>query len=98
PLVPLRTDIQHLRFSPDGNYILAQDASTVTVVQREPLSILFRVDVEDAAPAKFSMDSKTLIVYNTNLRVQKWNIADHKLVSTNEIALPSGGYWQSRIS
>lgn len=97
-LVPLRSDIQHLRFSPDGQYVLAQDASTVSVVKREPFSVVFRVEVEDAFPAIFSPDSQSLVVYNRNLRVQKWNISDQKLISTNEIALPGGGYWQTRIS
>lgn len=98
PLVPMRSEIRYLRFSPDGQYILAQDESTVTVLKREPLSVVFRVDVEDAFPAIFSTDSSKLIVYNHNLRVQQWNISDKRLISTYEVALPSVGYWQTRIS
>lgn len=96
-LVPLRSDIDHLRFSPNGEYFLAQDNSTLTVLRREPLSVVFRVDVEDAFPASFSADSRSLVVFNKNLRVQKWNIVDKSLTSTYEVAI-RGGYWQTRIS
>lgn len=97
PLVPLRSDIEYLRFSPNGQYIIAQDNSSVSVLQRQPLAVLFRVDIEDAFFAAFSADSRSIVVYNKNLRVQKWNIADKSVVSTYEIAIP-GGYWQTRIS
>lgn len=96
-LVPLRPDLDHLRFSPDGRYILAQDSSMITVLTREPLAVLFRFEVEDAYPANFSSDSRTVIVFNENLRVQKWSVAEQKLISIHEVAVPPG-YWQTRIS
>jgi WD40 repeat protein len=95
--VPLRGDITHLRFSPDGKYLLAQDASTITVLTREPFAVHYRVDMEDAFPAGFSMDSKTLIAYNKNRRVQKWDLEKKSLITADEIAMLDG-YWQSRIS
>ncbi len=96
-LVPLRGDITHLRFSPDGKYILAQDVSTITVLTREPLAVHYRVEMEDAFPAAFSRDSKTIVAYNKNLRVQKWDTEQKSLISTDEIAI-RGGYWQTRVS
>ncbi|HKP68893.1 MAG TPA: M48 family metalloprotease [Pyrinomonadaceae bacterium] len=96
-LVPLRGDITHLRFSPDGKYLLAQDNSTLTILTREPFAVAFRVEMEDAYPAVFSRDSKTLIVYNKNLRVQKWDLASKDLVSTREVAIRDG-FWQTRVS
>lgn len=97
PLVPLRPDLTNLRFSPNGQFILAQDNSAITVLRRDPLSVVFRFDVEDAFPASFTSDSKYLVVYNSNLRVQKWNVEEHTLVSTSEIAIRDG-YWQTKIS
>ena len=97
PLVPLRGDITHLRFSPDGKYILAQDVSTITVLTREPLAVHYRVEMEDAFPAAFSRDSRQLIAYSKNLRVQKWDIEQKDLISADEIAI-RGGYWQTRVS
>lgn len=96
-LNPLRSDIEHLKFSPNGEYILAQDNSSLAVLRREPLTIIFRVDAENSLPASFTPDSKNIIVYNKNLRVQKWDIANVKLVSTHEIAIPRE-FWQSYIS
>jgi len=96
-LVPLRTDIDHIRFSPNGEYLLAQDSAGVAVLQREPFSMLFRIDAEDSLPAAFSPDSKSVVVYNKNMRVQKWNIAEKNLISTYEVAVPRG-FWQTYIS
>jgi WD40 repeat protein len=97
PLVPLRSDIEHFRFSPNGNFILAQDNSGISVLSREPFKLLFRIDAADAMPATFTPDSSTIVVYNRNLRVQKWSIAEKSLISTHEVAVPRG-YWQAEIS
>lgn len=97
PLVPLRPELTNLRFSPNGQYILAQDNSAVIVLRRDPLSVVFRFDVEDAYPASFTGDSKYVVVHTGTLRVQKWSVEDHALVSTNEIAIRDG-YWQTKVS
>jgi predicted Zn-dependent protease len=54
----LRGDVSHLQFSPDGNYILAQDASGINVLKREPFGFVFRIDADNAKPANFAPDSK----------------------------------------
>ncbi|HEX8738139.1 MAG TPA: M48 family metalloprotease [Pyrinomonadaceae bacterium] len=96
-LVPLRSDIEHFRFSPNGNFVLAQDNSGVSILSRAPFKLLFRIDAEDALPAAFTPDSSTVVVYNRNLRVQKWSVAEKSLISTHEVAVPRG-YWQAEIS
>jgi hypothetical protein len=48
----------HIRFSPDGRYVLAQSHAQVTVLTVHPLAILFTVPVESAAVAEFSPDSR----------------------------------------
>jgi WD40 repeat protein len=83
----LRSDLNHGRFSTDGKYILAQDDSGVSVLTREPLKTLFRIDAPDAKPAQFSPDSKTVVLYNPNLRVEVWDIAEQKLQSAYEVVL-----------
>jgi len=50
-LNPLRTDVDHLKFSPNGEYILAQDSSTIYVVKRDPFTLLFQFEAADAMPA-----------------------------------------------
>src|SRR5262249_2127792 len=44
---PLRGEITHLRFSPDGKYILAQDDSGINVLTREPFKSVFRIDAPE---------------------------------------------------
>lgn len=82
---PLRSDITHIRFSPDGAYILAQDDSGINVLSREPFTGLFRIEAPDAKPANFSPDSKLIVFSNDNLRVERWSIADQKMLDAREI-------------
>lgn len=94
---PLRSEIEHLKFSPNGQYILSQDASTITVLTRDPLKVLFKVPAVDARPGWFSADSSEVVVVSTSLHVQKWNIAAKKLTSESEVSIPDP-FWQSAIS
>lgn len=83
----LRSDLSHARFSPDGKFILAQDDSGISVISREPLAPLFRIDAPEAKPAHFSADSKTVVLYTPNLRVEVWDIAEQKLQTAYEVVL-----------
>ena len=88
---PLLSDIAHLRFSPDGAYILAQDDAGINVLSREPFAPLFRIDTEfDTYYANFSPDSKEIVFYSDNLRVERWNIADAQRVDVKEVVLLKG--------
>jgi WD40 repeat protein len=82
---PLRGDTNHLRFSPDGKYILAQDDSSIYILTREPFQSLFRIDALDAYPASFSMDSTTISFYTKGLRIETWNIADQERTALQEL-------------
>ena len=94
---PLQAEINHLQFSPNGKYILAQDDSGINVLSRDPFSFLFRIEAPEVKPASFTADSKHIIFYNTGLRVQKWSVAEKRAVSITEtyIRRPC---WQSEIS
>ena len=82
---PLRGDINHLRFSPDGRHILAQDDGGIDVLAREPLAHLFRVDAPEARPAQFTPDSQSVVFHNRELRVEEWGVAGRKLKSAKEL-------------
>lgn len=82
---PLRSDIIHLRFSPDGNYILAQDDAGINVLSREPFNGLFRIEAADAKTAVFSPDSKSIVFSNDNLRVERWGISEQKQIDVKEV-------------
>ena len=93
----LRGDISHLQFSPDGNYILAQDASGINVLKREPFSFVFRIDADNAKSASFAPDSKHISFQTYGLRVEKWNIEARKPVSAHEVYV-RGSCWQTALS
>jgi len=87
---PLRGDINHLRFSPDGKYILSQDDGGIDVLTREPLAHLFRIDAPEARPAQFAPDSRSLVFHNRELRVEEWGLAEGKMRSAKELFARDG--------
>ncbi|HEY0005725.1 MAG TPA: M48 family metalloprotease [Pyrinomonadaceae bacterium] len=87
---PLRSDITHIRFSPDGKYVLAQDESGISVLSREPFVPLFRIEAPDARPANFTPDSQSIVFYTNNLRVEYWSVAEQKMKDAKEIVLRKG--------
>jgi len=82
---PLRLDIDRLRFSRDGKYILAQDESSIFVLSRDPFKELFRFDAERALPAEFSPDSQQISFSTPGLHIEQWSIAQQKLIAAHEL-------------
>jgi len=89
---PLRSDLNTLRFSPNGKYVLAQDDSSIFVFARDPLKMLFRIDAPGALPAHFTPDSESVTFGTAALRFETWNIEDDDQTSVHELALPAGCY------
>jgi WD40 repeat protein len=83
----LRTEVTHLRFSPDGRYILAQDDSGITVLTRIPFSPIFRIPAADAEPASFTPDSSHVVFHTADLRVESWKVSERKLDQAHELIL-----------
>jgi WD40 repeat protein len=83
----LRSDINLLRFSPDGRLLLAQDDSGINVLSREPLKPLFRIDATDAKLAQFTPDSRQIVFWTTNMRVEFWDVAEQKLKTAHEVVV-----------
>lgn len=94
---PLRSDITHLRFSPDGNYVLAQDDAGINVLARTPFAPLFRIEALDAKLAGFSPDSQRIVFYTDNLRVESWGVAEQKMLTAKEVVVRKG-CWQTALS
>ncbi len=88
---PLLSDILHLRFSPDGAYLLAQDEAGINVLSREPFAALFRINTEfDSYYANFSPDSKEIVFYSDNLRVERWSVSEARQTDVKEIVVMKG--------
>jgi WD40 repeat protein len=86
----LRGELTHLRFSPDGKYLLAQDEANIYVLVRDPLALLFTIDAPGANPAQFSPDSRSIAFHNPALRVEVWNIDTEARESLRELTLREG--------
>ncbi|MGH9863674.1 MAG: M48 family metalloprotease [Candidatus Acidiferrales bacterium] len=85
---PIRNELNHLRFSPDGRHILAQDDTSIFVLIREPLEVRFRIDAPEAYPAQFTSESQSVVVYNRALRVETWSISNGERSGVHELVLP----------
>ena len=92
----LRSDLSGIQFSPDGKYFLAQDESSIFVASREPVANLFRIDAFDAHAARFSPDSRSVVFYDKELRVEKWDVASGKRRSIHQLTIPE--CYQSELS
>jgi WD40 repeat protein len=86
----LRGDINHLRFSPDGKYLLAQDDSGINVLTREPLAPLFRIEAPEAQQAQFTPDAREVVFHHATLRVEAWDIAARKASAVREMHVREG--------
>ena len=87
---PLRPSLWRIRFSLDGRYVLAQDESSITVVDRTAAKVLFRIDAPDTEGAQFTPDSQSVVFHDTQLRVERWSIATGKRASVKELVVYDG--------
>jgi hypothetical protein len=97
-LLPRTTIDLRVRFSPDGQYVLAQDGSWITVLTERPFRALFRIPAHDASPAEFTPDSRQVLFVSSVASVQlaspsspahaeRWSIGDRARVGFAEIRL-----------
>lgn len=84
---PLQSEVTNVKFSSDGRYLLAQDDFSVYVLLRDPLITIFRISADDAEPAAFTPDSKSVLIWTHGLHVELWSVADQKRTSVNEVAI-----------
>lgn len=85
---PLESQVTNVKFSPDGNYLLAQDDFSVYVLSVHPLKPLFRIPADDVEPASFTPDSKSILIWSRSLHVEKWSLATQRRSNVYEIATP----------
>lgn len=83
----LRSDINHLAFSRDGKLLLAQDDFGVTIVDPGSLKVLFQIPVEGAEDAKFTPDGTNVVFTTSNLRYERWSVAEQKPIEAREMVV-----------
>ena len=84
---PLRSDIKHIKFSPDGKYVLVQDESSINVLTRDPFVTVFHIEAAEANNAHFTPDSQSIVFSTSNLRVEKWSVPEKKITDVREIVV-----------
>ena len=94
---PLRLDLDHVRFSPDGRWALAQDAANIFVIDRASFAFAFQLDALYARPAKFSPSSTAVNFHTASLRVESWDLASRSRRFVKEVVV-RGGCVQSELA
>lgn len=91
PLSPLLlSTARRVRFSPNGAYILVQDDAGLLVFTREPLSLRLSVSAPRALPARFSTDSKFLIVATPALTTARYELEFPVTAPAGPMLVPKG--------
>jgi len=93
----LRSDVSHFSFSQDGKVLLAQDDFAITVIERQPLQVLFQIPVQNADEATFTPDGKFVVFTTRDLRYEKWNIDEKRPVELRELVLRRN-CWEHKLS
>ncbi len=96
----LRPEIEHIRISPNGKSVLAQDDSNVFVLERQPLKPVFHFGAADVAAAQFTPDSRGIVLLfdpQGAPRVERWDITTQKRAEVHEIYV-KGGCLRSKLA
>lgn len=83
----LRSDVSRFVVSPSGKYIVTRDDFALTVLERDPLKVVFQIPVENVDYYSIPSDEKSIVLLTNNLRFERWSIADQKPVEVRELVL-----------
>jgi hypothetical protein len=83
----LRSDVSRFVISPSGKYLVTRDDFSLTVLERDPLKVLFQIPVENVHYYSIPADEKSIVLLTSGLRFEKWNIAEQKPVEVREVVL-----------
>lgn len=94
-LLAAAPDVRQVRFSPDGQYVLAQDDTRITVLSTNPLKVVVRIPAPDAHLANFTPDSKQIAFLvrpdDGPAHLDRWSVADRARIRSTELPLPACG-------
>lgn len=82
-------ELEYVRFSPDGRYLLAQRKKSIYVFSRSPFAFLFRIYAPDAQRPRFTANSRSVAFTGVGSRVQVWDLASQKRVLSYTPQLPA---------
>jgi hypothetical protein len=74
----MRPALDQVRFSPNAQFVLAQDETSIHVLSRSPLKLLFSINAPGAKDAHFTPDSTQVVFHYPTMRVERWNVTSGK--------------------
>ncbi len=83
----LRTDVQKIKFSNDGKFLLVVDDFAITVIDRVNLKTLRQIPAEDVLYAYFTEDNSQVVFTTDNLRFERWDVASGNALEVRELVL-----------
>lgn len=84
---PLRSPEATLHFSPNGKYLLLQDASGIAIFSTTPLAIVLYLASAELYPAQFSADSGSFTIVSRGLSFATWKLPEGKKVAAGDLLL-----------
>ena len=81
---PMNPALENVSFSPDGNFVLAQDAYQIHVLSASPPKLRFSIDALGAELAQFTPDSQGLVFHYNDLHVERWQLATGELADIQD--------------
>jgi WD40 repeat protein len=94
---PLRSDVSHFRFSPDGRFLLAQDLASIHVISVAEARVLFSIPADETYAAQFTPDSSAVVFSDRHLQVEWWSIPQQRRTFVQLLA-PRWDCLQSKLS
>lgn len=83
----LRSDVQKIKFSSDGKFLLVVDDFAITVIDRENLKALRQIPAEDVLYAYFAENNSQVVFTTDNLRFERWDIESGNALEVRELVL-----------
>jgi WD40 repeat protein len=74
----MRPALDQVRFSPNGQFVLAQDETSIHVLSRSPFKLLFSINAPGARDAHFTPGSTQVVFHYQTMRVERWNVPSGK--------------------
>jgi hypothetical protein len=79
-----------IRFSPNGRYLLLQDAAGIYVLSREPLQMIGYLEAPHNYPAVFTADSRSVRAVSRDLQIGTWPFVAAEPVQEKSVPVKDG--------
>lgn len=86
----LRSAKAILTFSHNGRYLMLQDRGGIYLLSREPLKLLGYIEAANSYPARFSGDSRSIIIVSVAMGYSRWSVEEGRNLERNVFLIRDG--------